>query len=151
MFDTLNNEPPTRPGPTDAGGRADEDWRISYLAAPRVLLVEAVGSYMADSVRSLAAAALTEAARHSCSNLLVDASVATGRFDTIQIYRCPQMLRDLGLPHRARIGVVFSKPHPDHRFFEIVCQNQSIQAAAFYDRAVALAWFADGLKKQGIS
>jgi hypothetical protein len=119
-------------------------WELEYMPGPRVLFVRVTGTVDIASWEAQLRMSVQEAEKHSCLRYLVDYRDSTLHLNIADLYDRPKFYAQVGMPHHARIALLFSQPEAEKDFVESVTSNRGYLVKVFEAPEPALAWLTKG-------
>ena len=78
---------------------------------------------------------------HICrSGYLIDYRESDIKLSFVELYNRPRIYEELGMPHRARIALVFKDDYPETDFIELVTENRGYRVKTFRSPELAVSW-----------
>lgn len=121
------------------------EWKIEYWPDTEIVYVATQGEMTLDSLKRMAAETIAEAVARSSVKLLADHRATIHALAVTEIFRLPEMLREVGLTPNYRVATLFSVSggqRPDFKFFDDRAYNTGLQHALFTDLEAARTWLA---------
>jgi SpoIIAA-like len=115
-------------------------WVHTYVKESHILLVTVTGLVDRRAWETQLRASISEAVSHSCFRFLVDYRQADLQLGLIDLYERPSYYEEAGMPHSARIAILFAPGTKDTEFVETVTSNRGYAVKTFADRDEAVDW-----------
>lgn len=119
-------------------------WDIQYHPGHDVLFVRVTGVVDLSSWEIQLRESVEEASRHSCTRYLADYRDSDLRMTMSDLYERPAAYARVGMPHNARIALVFPPLVGDRDFVELVTRNRGYFVRVFSSPEPALEWLTGG-------
>ncbi len=115
-------------------------WENDYLELPSVLSVRVWGEVTLSTWREQLKESIEQARAHCCSGYLVDYRESDIKMSFVELFNRPRIYEELGMPHRARIALVFKDDYPETDFIELVTENRGYRVKTFRSPELAVSW-----------
>ncbi len=115
-------------------------WSHEYLPESHILVVNVVGVVNRSAWENQLRSSLEEAQKRSCYRFLVDYRQARVRLGFLDLYERPAHYEVVGMPHSARIALLFGPQEMESAFIETVAANRGYEVRVFEDPETARAW-----------
>ena len=117
-------------------------WTIEYLEKDQIVHLKTSGTHTPTEIHQMAREALVVGKKHGVDRYLVDDRAMTPDFRTLELYKLPKNLVDLGVTKETRIAVVASSSSgklADFQFFKDVAFTSGGPTVRLFEDSVELA------------
>jgi hypothetical protein len=118
-------------------------WKNVYAPDNHIIHVHVSGLVDRPQWEKLLQSSLKEAALHSCYCFLVDYREAELRLGLLDLYDRPSYYEKVGMPHNARIALLFAPSAKDTDFIETVTSNRGYSVRVFREIEPAAVWLCE--------
>jgi len=115
-------------------------WEITHLKDPSILSVRVWDDVTVSTWRRQVKESIERAQALSCAHYLVDYRDANMKMSFVDLFNRPQFYAEEGLPHNARIALIFGEGYGEANFIELVTGNRGYQVKVFSSPEPAIAW-----------
>jgi len=115
-------------------------WEITHLKDPDVLSIRVWGEVTISTWQRQVKESIERAQALSCSLYLVDYRDANMKMSFLDLFNRPQFYAEAGLPHVARIALIFREGYREANFIELVTENRGYLVRVFTSPEAAIAW-----------
>lgn len=115
-------------------------WRHSFCAETQILFVTVTGLVDRSIWECQLRASLQEANSHFCYRFLVDYRQAELRLHLVDLFDRPTSYQKAGMPHAARIAILYPPTEKDSEFIETVMENRGYAVKIFESEEKAIGW-----------
>jgi len=115
-------------------------WEANYGEVSDVLSVRFWGEVTLSTWRRQLEESIEQARAHSCTHYLIDYRDSEMKMSFVELFSRPKIYGELGMPHQARIALIFRDDYPERKFTELVTQNRGYYVKTFNSSEDAISW-----------
>ena len=121
---------------------------ITFNTDHNVLCFKAIGEQNSKTRVEFAEKLLNIAKEFNCWKVLCDYTQSRVTAGTLEIYRIPSQLEQIGIPRYFKIAVIYSSDKESYIFWETRARNADFTTRVFTDKDEALKWLNSFSKNQ---
>ncbi len=118
-------------------------WDVKCLSDENVVLVKVVGEHAISDISKMSVDPIALADGLGTTKFIVDLSEGAPMLSTVDVYRMPELLKEIGFKRHSKVALLHSATGKDARtfdFMETVFSNQGMAFRSFGNLEDALQW-----------